>query len=263
MESRGRGLVDETGAPVRLVGVAVDVTDRHLAEEHQTKLEHQLRQAHKLEAVGRLAGGVAHDFNNILLAIRGNGELALDALKDGDDAVEEVEEMVAASERAAALTAQLLAFSRQQVLQAEVLDLNEVVRDMDKLLRRMIGARHRAAFRPVGRASPPERRPQSGRAGDREPGSERSRRDGRRWPAHARGDDDRGRGRMRRSTSSRAATRCSPSATRVAEWMPRPSQRSSSLSSAPRPMEPGSGSRPCTASSCRAAARSGCTARWA
>ena len=140
MESRGRGLVDETGAPVRLVGVAVDVTDRHLAEEHQTKLEHQLRQAHKLEAVGRLAGGIAHDFNNILLAIRGNGELALHALKDGDDAVEEVEEMVAASERAAALTAQLLAFSRQQVLQAEVLDLNEVVRDMDKLLRRMIGS---------------------------------------------------------------------------------------------------------------------------
>ena len=137
--ARPRPSSTRTGSPTRLLGVAVDITDRHLAEEHQTKLEHQLRQAHKLEAVGRLAGGIAHDFNNILLAIRGNGELALDALKDGEDAIEEVEEMVAAAERAAALTTQLLAFSRRQVLQAEVLDLNDVVRDMDKLLRRMIG----------------------------------------------------------------------------------------------------------------------------
>ena len=139
MLTRGDAVIGPDGHSTRFLGVAVDITDRHLAEEHQTKLEHQLRQAHKLEAVGRLAGGVAHDFNNILLAIRGNGELALDALKTGENAVEEVEEMVAASERAAALTGQLLAFSRKQVLQAEVLDLNEVVGDMDKLLRRMIG----------------------------------------------------------------------------------------------------------------------------
>jgi len=139
VEGRGRSLLDREGAPVRTVGVALDITDRHLAEEHGTKLEHQLRQAQKLEAVGRLAGGIAHDFNNILLAIRGNGELALDTLKNGENAVEEVEEMIAAAERAAALTGQLLAFSRRQVLQAEVLDLNEVVGDMDKLLRRMIG----------------------------------------------------------------------------------------------------------------------------
>ena len=84
-----------------------------LPKEHQAKLEQQLRQAHKLEAVGRLAGGIAHDFNNILLAIRGNGELALDALKTGDDAVEEVEEMVEAAS-ARGLTAQLLAFSRRR-----------------------------------------------------------------------------------------------------------------------------------------------------
>ncbi len=139
MLTRGDAVRGPDGHSTRFLGVAVDITDRHLAEEHRTKLEHQLRQAHKLEAVGRLAGGVAHDFNNILLAIRGNGGLAIDALKHGDNAVEEVEEMVAASERAAALTAQLLAFSRQQVLQPEVLDLNEVVHDMDKLLRRMIG----------------------------------------------------------------------------------------------------------------------------
>ena len=137
--SRGEAVTGPDGSSVRFVGLAVDITERHVAEEHRAKLEHQLRQAHKLEAVGRLAGGVAHDFNNILLAIRGNGELALDALKHGSNAAEEVEEMVAAADRAAALTAQLLAYSRRQVLQAEVLDLNEVVRDMDKLLRRMIG----------------------------------------------------------------------------------------------------------------------------
>jgi signal transduction histidine kinase/ActR/RegA family two-component response regulator len=134
--SRGRVFLKDA----RAVGVGVDITERRVAEEHRTKLEQQLRQAHKLEAVGRLAGGVAHDFNNILLAIRGNGELALDALKHGANAIEEVEEMVAAADRAAALTSQLLAYSRRQVLQAEVLDLNDVVRDMDKLLRRMIGA---------------------------------------------------------------------------------------------------------------------------
>ena len=139
--SRGAGASSTSReSPKRSVGVAVDITDRHQAAEHRAKLEAQLRQAHKLEAVGRLAGGIAHDFNNILLAIRGNGELALDALKDGADATEEVEEMVAAAARAASLTMQLLAYSRRQVLQAEVLDLNDVVRDMDKLLRRMIGA---------------------------------------------------------------------------------------------------------------------------
>ena len=139
MESRGRGLLDDDGTPVRSVGVAVDITDRHAAQERRLKLEDQLRESQKLEAVGRLAGGVAHDFNNILLAIRGNGELALDALKHGAEAVEEVEEMVSAADRAAALTRQLLAFSRRQVLQAEVIDLNEVIGDMDTLLRRMIG----------------------------------------------------------------------------------------------------------------------------
>ncbi|HMJ00165.1 MAG TPA: PAS domain-containing protein [Gaiellaceae bacterium] len=139
MLTRGDAVIGPNGNSSRFLGVVVDITEGHLAQEHRAKLERQLRQAHKLEAVGRLAGGVAHDFNNILLAIRGNGELALDALKDGENATEEVEEMVAAADRAAALTAQLLAYSRRQVLQAEVLDLNEIVRDMDKLLRRMIG----------------------------------------------------------------------------------------------------------------------------
>jgi two-component system, cell cycle sensor histidine kinase and response regulator CckA len=139
MLARGDTVTDAAGSSLRFVGFLLDITERHAAEDHQAKLEQQLRQAHKLEAVGRLAGGIAHDFNNILLAIRGNGELALDALKQGENALEEVEEMVEAADRAATLTAQLLAFSRRQVLQAEVLDLTEVVGDMDKLLRRMIG----------------------------------------------------------------------------------------------------------------------------
>jgi two-component system, cell cycle sensor histidine kinase and response regulator CckA len=139
MESRGRRLVDDKGTPVRSVGVVLDITERQLAQEHQLKLEQQLRESQKLEAVGRLAGGIAHDFNNILLAIRGNGELALDALKHGESVVEEVEEIVSAADRASGLTGQLLAFSRRQVLHAEVLDLNDVIADMDTLLRRMIG----------------------------------------------------------------------------------------------------------------------------
>ena len=76
------------GHATRFLGVAVDITGRRVAEEHRTKLESQLRQAHKLEAVEHSPGGVAHDFDNILFAIRGNGELALDALKSGADAVE-------------------------------------------------------------------------------------------------------------------------------------------------------------------------------
>lgn len=136
--SRGDSVNGSRGR--RLLGVAVDITDRRRVENQQEKLEQQLREAHKLEAVGRLAGGIAHDFNNILLAIRGNGELAIDALRSGEDATEDVQEIVAAADRAGALTAQLLAYSRRQVLQAEVLDLNEVVQDMDTLLRRMIGA---------------------------------------------------------------------------------------------------------------------------
>ena len=93
IESRGRAFVDQEGKPIRSVGVAVDVTERHLSEEHKKKLEQQLRQAHKLEAVGRLAGGVAHDFNNICSLIRGNGELLLARSRTATTPFEEVEEI--------------------------------------------------------------------------------------------------------------------------------------------------------------------------
>jgi PAS domain S-box-containing protein len=102
------------------------------------RLEEELRQSQKMEAVGRLAGGIAHDFNNLLTAITGYGELALGEL--GDSAVRgHVYEMKRAGERAAALTKQLLAFSRRQVLQPEVVDPNAIVADFESMLRRLLG----------------------------------------------------------------------------------------------------------------------------
>ncbi|MBI1967608.1 MAG: PAS domain S-box protein [Gemmatimonadetes bacterium] len=103
------------------------------------RLEDQLRQAQKMEAVGRLAGGLAHDFNNILTAIAGYSDLLLEDLPLQDPRREDVEEIRKAAERAAALTRQLLAFSRRQVLQPKVIDLNAVVASAEKLLRRLIG----------------------------------------------------------------------------------------------------------------------------
>jgi two-component system, cell cycle sensor histidine kinase and response regulator CckA len=136
---RGKGVDDADGKPKRLSGVALDVTGRREADEERARLEHQLRQAQKMEAIGQLAGGIAHDFNNLLLALRGYGELALRATGRGEDASEEVAEMLAAADRATTLTRQLLAFSRRQMLQPRVVDLNQIVSEMQKLLVGMIG----------------------------------------------------------------------------------------------------------------------------
>src|SRR3989440_1510643 len=115
-----------------ILGIGRDVTER-------LGLEQQLRQAQKMEAVGRLAGGIAHDFNNILTAITGHADLLLEDLGHHDPRRADVDERRGSAERAAGLTRQLLAFSRQQVLQPKVVDLNALVLDMDKLLRRLIG----------------------------------------------------------------------------------------------------------------------------
>jgi PAS domain S-box-containing protein len=122
----------EDGHLVRVWGTQRDVTD-------QRHLEEQFRQSQKMEAVGQLAGGIAHDFNNLLTAILGNTQLLLRDLPAGDAKRGDVEEIRKASERAASLTRQLLAYSRRQMLQPVVLDLNVVVAEMDKMLRRLIG----------------------------------------------------------------------------------------------------------------------------
>jgi two-component system, cell cycle sensor histidine kinase and response regulator CckA len=119
------------GKRVRLL-VAQDITERHL-------LEQQLRQSQKMEAVGRLAGGVAHDFNNLLMVIKGHTELLLNNVPPADQAKRKIEQIERAADRASALTRQLLAFSRMQVLQPRVMNLNDVVEDMGKLLPRLIG----------------------------------------------------------------------------------------------------------------------------
>jgi PAS domain S-box-containing protein len=119
------------GRRARLVA-AHDLTER-------MQLEGQLRHAQKMEAVGRLAGGIAHDFNNLLTAINGYSELLLEELDQRHPRRRQVEEIRKAGERAAALTQQLLAFSRRQVLQPKILDLNLVVAGMEELLRRLIG----------------------------------------------------------------------------------------------------------------------------
>ncbi len=103
------------------------------------KLENQLLHSQKMEAVGRLAGGVAHDFNNILTAIMGYSHLALGSLSQDHPASKEMSDITHAAERAAALTNQLLAFSRQQILKPEILNLNALISDMEKMIQRLIG----------------------------------------------------------------------------------------------------------------------------
>ncbi len=143
LESTGGDEVSEvTGAFSRMR------TNLQKTQAEQRQLEERLRQAHKMEAVGRLAGGVAHDFNNLLTIIRGNSDLLID--RDGADAFHRrcIEQIQKASGRAVSMTRQLLAFSRMQVLQPRVLDLNAVVAEMGKMLPRLIGEHIEQVFVP-------------------------------------------------------------------------------------------------------------------
>jgi two-component system, cell cycle sensor histidine kinase and response regulator CckA len=143
---RGFVLRNADGAPVRMIGAMMDVSDRK-------QLEAQFRQAQKLEAVGQLAGGVAHDFNNILTVIQGHASLVLETQPVSEVLRDSVRQILDVSERAAALTRQLLAFSRKQVLQTVDLDLNAAVSSMTRLLQRILGEDIRLVVQPSEHAA--------------------------------------------------------------------------------------------------------------
>lgn len=130
---------DALGQTITTYGVNQDITELKRAEEEREILQAQLNQAQKMESVGRLAGGVAHDFNNMLGIILGHAELALDDISPAEQAYSDLQEILRAAQRSADLVRQLLAFARRQTISPTVLDINETVGSMIKMVRRLIG----------------------------------------------------------------------------------------------------------------------------
>lgn len=130
---------DDFGAVKAAIVVFTDISEHHKAEAERAKLQSQLQQAQKIESVGRLAGGVAHDFNNMLSVILGHAELALMHLDKDHRVRTDLMEIILTAQRSAELTRQLLAFARKQTVSPKVLDLNVTVSEMIKMLRRLIG----------------------------------------------------------------------------------------------------------------------------
>jgi PAS domain S-box-containing protein len=143
-ESHVQPLRNGEGVIQGVIGVALDITDRE-------RLTDQLRQSQKMQAVGELAGGVAHDFNNLLMVVKGHAQLLMDRIPDSSPLRLSVEQVEKAADRAAGLTRQLLAFSRKQVLQPRVLDLNDTVAGMIRMFSRVIGENIDMAFLPGGK----------------------------------------------------------------------------------------------------------------
>jgi len=130
----------QEGRIVKVYGYIQDVTERVNNEKLQNELREQLRQSQKMESIGQLAGGVAHDFNNILTVILGYGEEILSSLKQEDPIYKDMDEIVKAGYRALSLTKKLLAFSRKQVIKPEVVNLNKIVSEINNMLMRLIGS---------------------------------------------------------------------------------------------------------------------------
>lgn len=143
-------LRDAHGTVVGVLGTYMDVSELKRAEEERDKLQAQLLQAQKMESVGRLAGGVAHDFNNILQVMMGYNQILLDSLPGESEARECAAELSKGVERAAALTRQLLAFARKQIIDPIVIDPNETIESMLKMLRRLLGEDIDLAWLPAG-----------------------------------------------------------------------------------------------------------------
>lgn len=150
----GRPILDATGHLRRRAGIIQDITDRKQSEKERERLNAQLIQAQKMESIGRLAGGVAHDYNNMLSVILGYSELALDRTGPSDQLREYLEEILAAAKRSSEITRQLLAFARKQAIQPRILDLNETIEGMLKMLRRLLGENIDLAWLPEARLWP-------------------------------------------------------------------------------------------------------------
>ena len=144
-----RGIRDDEGHLTGVYGSHHDITKRKRAEEEREKLQEQLIQAQKMESVGRLAGGVAHDFNNMLGVILGRTEMAIMRTDTAQPLYNDLQEIQKAAERSADLTRQLLAFARRQTVAPKVLDLNKAIEGMFKILRRLIGENIDLAWRPT------------------------------------------------------------------------------------------------------------------
>jgi PAS domain S-box-containing protein len=136
---RGETVIDAAGKTVGLCGTAQDITDSKRVEQEKKELEERLHHAQKIEAIGRLAGGVAHDFNNTLSVIIGYADMALEEIDPASSLYEPLEEIRKAGKHSAALTAQLLAFARRQPISPKILDLNTTVTGMIKMLHHLIG----------------------------------------------------------------------------------------------------------------------------
>ncbi len=132
-------MYDNNGALIGVLGVGRNITEIRSSQEEKSKLEAQLHQAQKMESVGRLAGGVAHDFNNMLSVILGHAELGLMRLDPANPVCADLKEIKSAAQRSADLTRQLLAFARKQTISPKVIDLNDTVANMLKMLQRLIG----------------------------------------------------------------------------------------------------------------------------
>ncbi len=148
VDHRARLITDPGARCKQILLIASDVTGLAWAQEERKRLEEQLRQSHKLESVGRLAGGVAHDFNNMLGVILGHVEMALESVGENHELYPDLEEIQKAALRSAELTRQLLAFARKQTISPRILDVNQTIAGMLKMLRRLIGENVELVWKP-------------------------------------------------------------------------------------------------------------------
>jgi PAS domain S-box-containing protein len=142
-------IIDIHGKIEGMIGVISDITERKKAEEERECLQDQLLQAHKMESIGRLAGGVAHDFNNMIMVILGNTDIVMEEMGLSHPLYPNLEEILKSAQRSADLTRQLLAFARKQTISPKVLDLNDMVSGMLKMLQRLIGEDVDLAWKPA------------------------------------------------------------------------------------------------------------------